>query len=258
MTDISEMNEINFTTRESSSEKDVIACYDDYAASWDQRFGESCSTKHFLERRLMSFLTILGDGWHQSKAVELGVGTGAYIEQLSKLFSHIIAVDGSTGMLRELKKKLQAQGTKNVSALQANVLFMPEIADSSVDVVYFFGLLEHIIRRREFVLEIKRILRKDGIVIGVTPNGSSPWYFLRSYVRGTGRHCTTDSYYTKSQIMKLFIGEGFIDLRCQYWGAVPAGVKSVSYKVLRFVEHLLEGTRLSVLLGGLTFRLRKA
>lgn len=253
------MNENNFATKISLTEQDVIEFYNGYADTWDNRFSDNEATRYFFERRWKCFLDLLKDDLSGKKAVELGVGTGVYIDRTSSLFKHILAVDGSEKMLLKLGEKLRARGIKNVDILRANVLNMRDISNDSIDVVYFFGLLEHIINKDGFIEEIKRILRPAGAVVGVTPNASSPWFRLRKRVRGTGMHCSSDRYYTKSELKKIFTKHGFLPEAIKFWGAVPAGItNAMVFKILKYSEPLLDNFVFTGLLGSMGFKFRKS
>jgi len=252
------MDERTFRTMRAISEADVIAFYDTYAESWDTRFGATPSTAHFLEQRWRSFEQVLEDDVGQGNALELGVGTGIYIERVSRIFGRVLAVDGSQRMLAVLEKRIRDLGLENVSTLQTDVLSLKGVEPESADVAYFFGLLEHIIDVERFVCEIRRVLRPGGAVIGVMPNGSSPWYLFRRFLRGTGKHCSTDRYYTRRRVARLFELNGFRLERLLYWGAVPAGLRNAfAYRTLKRIEPLLEKSLFRAFLGGMTFKCRK-
>jgi ubiquinone/menaquinone biosynthesis C-methylase UbiE len=251
------MRETDFKTKESFNEKDVIAFYDDYAQNWNERFGKKESTSHFIERRWRSFeKALIYSGCNKSTALELGVGSGVYIEQCSKIFDKIVAVDGSNKMLSQLKIRLKKLNVENVRAVVANVIDLSKVPDSSVDCVYFFGLIEHIVNMEQFVSEIKRVLKSKGVVIGVTPNARSPWYKLRSIFRGTGKHCSTDRYYSSRDLKSIFYEEYFFNLSMNHWGLVPAGFDGWGVKFLKWLEPFAERTPAKYLLGGITFSFR--
>jgi ubiquinone/menaquinone biosynthesis C-methylase UbiE len=248
------MRENDFSTKVVKNESDVIAFYDEYASSWDDRFGDLFTTHYFIERRWRSFVEAVDHCKIDNiAAVELGVGTGVYIERTAKMFSCITAIDGSEKMLRALRYKVEEKNISNVSVLRSNILQLEQIKDSSFDCVYFFGLLEHIIDVNLFTKEIGRILRKGGFVIGVTPNGNSPWYYLRRLIRGTNKHCSSDTYYTIKKIDMLFKPMGFKREYSAQWGAVPAGINHRAGRILAGLEPLLEMSCLKMFLGGLTF-----
>ncbi|HID28975.1 MAG TPA: class I SAM-dependent methyltransferase, partial [Desulfobacterales bacterium] len=229
-----------------------------YAKSWDTRFGPDISTDHFLDVRWHNFTALLDRDFQGAAAVELGVGTAIYIERASQIFSNIIAVDGSANMLRETERRANALGLTNVATLQADVVSMPAIRTESLDVAYFFGLIEHVIQTDLFVSEVKRILKPNGIVIGSASNAKCPWYNIRRLFWGMGKHCTSDSYYTIEEIQSLFGRSGFTYEAVRYWGMVPPGLKSRTiFSILAFWEPIISRTPLSKFLGGMTFRFRK-
>lgn len=135
------MDETSFSTAQSSSEEDVIRFYDDYAETWDDRFQKTPGTKIFIEERWRTFEEALSLVSRRKVAVELGVGTGVYIDKVARLFETVIAVDGSGRMLEVLRNKLSVLGTDNVQVQKANVLNLEAIEDDSVDVVYFLVCL---------------------------------------------------------------------------------------------------------------------
>lgn len=250
------MDEKNFITTKSYEESDVIEFYEKYSKTWDERFGSGVSAQYFLECRWNSFVNIFGDA-NKNIALELGVGTGIYIDRCSRLFKKVTAVDGSRGMIEMLEKKLSANNISNVNVLQSDVLDLSAIATNSIDIVYFFGLIEHIIDTPRFIDEIYRVLSVDGIVIGVTPNKWSPWYKLRKFMRGTGKHCSSDRYYSVFELKKMF-GKRFSLMKISYWGAVPAGLENgYLFKFLKNINQFLDKTPLSIFFGGITFKFQK-
>ncbi len=252
------MRETDFLTKEALEENDVIAFYDAYAPFWDDRFGNNYATNYFLERRWKSFVDVLNRSQvSKSTVIELGVGTGIYIERVSKIFEKIIALDGSQKMLDVLEKKISAQNINNISTIRANVVDLHPVDAASVDCVYFFGLIEHVIDTHAFMTEIKRILRKGGCVIGITPNKRSPWYKLRNLIRGTGKHCSSDKYYSIDELDKMFETHGFHKVCAIYWGTVPAGINESLAKLLAMLEPIMNKLSLSSYLGGITFSYRR-
>ena len=88
-------------------------------------------------------------------------------------------------------------------------------------------------------------------------NGRSPWYKLKSLIRRTGKHCSSDKYYSLDEIDTLFKKYGFNKVYASYWGAVPAGISDHLAKLLSQIEPLIEKTFLRSLLGGITFSYRR-
>lgn len=253
------MDERNFETQVVQSAGDVIQFYDLYADTWDERFGDFLSSELFHKQRLNSFLETLKHAKERKAALELGVGTGVYIEEVAKCFESLIAVDGSANMIQALNNKIQTRHIKNVKTFKSAAENMSFIERSSIDVVYFLGLLEHIVNTDEFFEELHRILKKDGSVVGLIANGNSPWYKLRKLVRGTDKHCSTDKYYNGKELRELLKANQFqVDI-INYFGTVPAGTQNDNLaKLLYKIESPLKKLPLRTLLGGITFLAKKA
>lgn len=252
------MRETDFITKKAITEKDVIAFYNAYASTWDDRFENNYATQYFITRRWKSFVQVLNNSQvFKNRAIELGAGTGVYIEKASQLFKSVIALDGSEAMISILRNKVKEYNINNVTPMCANVVNLSSIDTAYADCVYFFGLIEHVIDISSFLAEIKRVLKRGGVVLGVTPNNKSPWYKLRSIIRGTGKHCLSDKYYSMGELDNLFITKGFHKVYASYWGMVPAGINDSLAKFLIKIEPILENTFLQCLLGGITFSYRR-
>ncbi|HOF56006.1 MAG TPA: class I SAM-dependent methyltransferase [Prolixibacteraceae bacterium] len=93
-----------------------------------------------------------------------GEGYGSNI--LAKHASRVIGVDISSEAIEHAKKKYQAN---NLEFIQGSVIEIP-LTDNSVDVVVSFETLEHHDKHDEMMLEIKRILNNNGILIISSPD----------------------------------------------------------------------------------------
>lgn len=252
------INETNFETMQSSSSTDVVTFYDQYAENWDERFGSTLATSIFLQQRLSSFLRVVSNLSGLDNALELGVGTGVYLDAVSKKFKQLDVVDGSPKMIEVLQAKVQNSKINNVTPHIGMVEDMPFIKSSSKDIVYFFGLIEHIINMDHFLMEISRVLKPSGVVVGVTPNSASPWYQIRRFVRGTGKHCSSDHYYGKKEISMILESHGFVPEKFDYFGSVPAGLKGKFLpSILKPLDRAFSSTPMLSMLGGITFLGRK-
>ena len=243
------MDEKSFSTKQSSSSKDVLDFYDLYAESWDERFGDTESVKEFHKIRLDSFFK-LADLSKNKTCAELGVGTGPYVTEIAPLVKNLICIDGSKGMLDVLGKKVKR--LNNIQLKQIDLSKPLEKSPFKVDVLYFFGLIEHVINMDNLMENCKLILNEGGKIVVISSNGLSPWYHgIRKPFRG-GIHCTTDKYYSRNSLGKIMIDHGFREEQCIYWGFFPAGVKGFLYKFFKFVGSLFEKTPLKKFGGGMT------
>lgn len=243
------MDEKSFSTKQSTSSKDVLDFYDLYAESWDKRFGDTESVREFHKIRLETFFK-LAELAKDKTCAELGVGTGPYVTEIAPLVKNLICVDGSKGMLDVLGKKVKH--LKNIRLEQIDLSKPLEKSPFKVDVLYFFGLIEHVIKIDNLMENCKLMLNNGGKIVVISSNGLSPWYHgLRKPFR-VGIHCTTDRYYSRRSLGKVMARHGFIEEKCIYWGFFPAGVEGLFYRILKCIGGLLEKTPLKALGGGMT------
>ena len=242
------INERTFQTREATNSSDVLAFYDAYAPSWDDRFGESPTTKAFHRMRLESLLGLARFS-PADRAVEIGVGTGAYLSDIAPLVRELVCIDGSRGMLDVLEAK--HRHLTNIRTMQID-LERPGDLRFEADVVYCFGLLEHIIDVPVFLQNCHRMLKVGGRLIIVAPNGESPWYGSMRRIFRAGRHCSSDRYYSRTECEALLSAHGFRFEAAKYWGYAPAGVPPLLYGVLTAIGRVVDRTWLRRYAGGLT------
>ncbi len=243
------MDERSFTTQPASSSRDVLKFYDAYAANWDERFGVDASVQRFHRMRLDS-LTKLARFQKSDDAVELGVGTGPYVAEIAPMVRSLRCIDGSAGMLDVLARKHRA--LPNVSIQQLDLDRGLGEGFPEADVVYWFGLIEHIINADPFVANCRAMLKAGGRLVFAAPNGRCPWYGSLRRIWRAGAHCTSDHYYTPEECDALFGRHGFTRSGLVYWGYAPAGVSGILYSVLTAAGAIVDLTPLRRYAGGMT------
>jgi ubiquinone/menaquinone biosynthesis C-methylase UbiE/uncharacterized membrane protein YbhN (UPF0104 family) len=235
---------------------EVMRHYDRVAVQWDTAQVQDLNAA-YLESRWRSLEPMLHDYVSSARAVELGVGTGAYIDRIAPLFGEILAVDFSRGMLDVLERKLQSLGITNVKAVQHDVYHLDTIPDGTIDVALAIGLMENIDEPGRLFSEVTRILRSAGAFIATTSNGRCPWYRLRGLLQGS-QHCRTEHFLTEAEVRRLSADAGLTFEYVRFWGTVPGGLRSPRLvKWLALLEVPLSRTPADRYLGGLTFRLLK-
>ena len=86
----------------------------------------------------------------------------------------LTCVDGSAGMLDVLRRK--HAGRANVRLQQCDLEQAHDDDGFQADVVYWFGLLEHIIDTQTFLRNCRRMIGRGGRIVFAAPNGRCPWY----------------------------------------------------------------------------------
>lgn len=232
---------------------DIARYYDHAALDWEQDQVADLNP-HYFESRWQSIRTLLEPFVGSACAVELGIGTGPYIDRTARLFGNVIGVDFSAGMLAVLGKKLKTLAVGNVTLLRQDVKRLEGITDQSADVVLAIGLLDNVADADRVFSEVARILRPNGGFIATTSNGLCPWYSIRDRIQGT-RHHRTGHYLTEDQVHALSVTAGLQLDASVYWGLVPAHLGSrLLTTSLRLLEAPIQATPLRRYLGGLSFR----
>jgi len=102
-------------------------------------------------------------------ALEIGCGRGAGAGIVLREFplARLIAMDLDMGMVRKAKARLPAVAQRDgqrqrVSLLAGDVTFLP-IKAGSVDAVFGFGVLHHVVAWRSVLREIARVLKPGGV-----------------------------------------------------------------------------------------------
>jgi ubiquinone/menaquinone biosynthesis C-methylase UbiE len=111
--------------------------FDSIAATFDDN-----STRIALARAVASAIIeeIPLDGGE--RAMELGCGTGLVTALLASNLAHVLAVDGSAGMLDVLRRKLHDLGIQNVESLEADLA--NQMPKGPFDLIFSSMTLHHI------------------------------------------------------------------------------------------------------------------
>jgi len=113
--------------------------------------------------------------------VACGVGYGSYFLAISNVNSIIYGVDISDKALKIAKKYYICN---NVKYIKADVLNMP-FEENRFDLIISFETIEHIKNGSKYLMEVKRVLKEEGIFICSTPNKeftSHPKYHVNEYL----------------------------------------------------------------------------
>ncbi|MFI3264969.1 MAG: class I SAM-dependent methyltransferase [Rikenellaceae bacterium] len=113
------------------------------------------------------------------RVLEIGTGSGYGIEIIAPYATHYTTIDKH----RPQSNVIEGE---NVEFREATVPPLP-FADEEFDCVISFQVIEHIKDDKQFVAEVKRVLKKGGLFIVSTPNITmsltrNPWH-VREYTK---------------------------------------------------------------------------
>jgi len=100
--------------------------------------------------------------------LEIGCGTFALGQFLADKVKLVIGMDFSPSALKIAKKLLDEKGIKNYLLIQGDISSIP-IKDSSVDIIFGGGVIEHFQNTKGCIGELHRILKPNGISFNTVP-----------------------------------------------------------------------------------------
>ena len=123
--------------------------------------------------------------------VELGPGIIEHPIYNKTIPKRYTLVDINEIFLKKSKVILTENSCPNVSTIQVKDSTSIPVEDNLADIVLSFHQLEHIYNIEDYLQEIKRVLKKDGLFAGAVPTeGSLAW--------GGGRYLTSRRYVKKN------------------------------------------------------------
>ena len=113
--------------------------------------------------------------------LEIGIGSLPYLKKIGQSYKWFYAIDTNKEFLKLAKKNMSRCST--IHDRNGDMKNIP-LKDNSIDIVLSFYSLEHIYNLDLKLKEFKRVLKKDGIIVGAIPTeGGTLW--------GLGRLLTT-------------------------------------------------------------------
>ncbi len=135
--------------------------------------------------------------------LDVGCGNGAHTGSVASHHAQAVGFDVDTQQLRigarEAKRRRQANVYLLVCSAQQSFPFL----DSCCDRVLFLDVIEHLDDRDLALLEIRRVLKEDGLLLLSAPNRDTSW---KRAQRGAGLFYYTDPdhriEYTEEELKK--------------------------------------------------------
>lgn len=121
-----------------------------------------CLEKRHLDRYKFAL------SYTKNKVVlDIACGTGFGSKILAKNSKKVIGIDISNESITYAKQNFSL---RNINFIRGDATNLKFLENKSIDVVVSFETLEHLSRYKQFLSEIKRVLKSKGILIISTPN----------------------------------------------------------------------------------------
>jgi len=136
--------------------------------------------------------------------LDVGCGMGEYVELLNKNGAKAIGLEGFQPFVTSLVER-------NIPHKVCNLEHSPfAFEDNSFDIVYLLDVIEHVFDTEHLFTEIRRVLKKNGLIVLSTPNYSHISYRIKSL---KGRF---DLFTYKSRHKKFYNTISFVKEAQQY------------------------------------------
>jgi predicted SAM-dependent methyltransferase len=105
---------------------------------------------------------LIVDGRNRGKLLDIGCGTGEFLNHAKE--------KGWTTEGIEPDESARKLGQENYGLTISEEMRLAKIENNSIDVITMWHVLEHVYHLNERVIELKRILKKDGTIYIAVPN----------------------------------------------------------------------------------------
>lgn len=163
--------------------------------------------KHLINRKKAWYLKDINSN---DVVLDLGCSNGQHIIKTAEKCRKIIGVDYDKLQLKIAKAAAKDKKIKNTSFLKYDLEKRLPFNSNYFDKVLCLDILEHLNKRKQFLLEVKRVLKLKGMVFIAVPNKNTSWKKLQ---KKAGLNFYTDPdhkiEYSLSKVKKLFSQAGF-------------------------------------------------
>ncbi len=119
--------------------------------------------------------------------LDLGTGIGAYYSKIKEQSKSLFALDGEMQYLKGFKSNLPNDSNKIFLSKAENIAIKSDTFDS----VFAIEVLEHVENLKSTILEVKRILKPNGLFYITVPNKYFP---LENHMVEFGRYAVKGKY----------------------------------------------------------------
>ena len=127
---------------------------------------------------------------NNSLVLEAGCGVGAQTKIIAKKNpkTNFVSVDISEISLNEAKEKISSLNINNVKFKQGDIYNLP-FEDETFDYVFICFLLEHLKKPIDALLELKRVLKNEGMMIVIEGDHGSTFFYPDSSFAHSAINC---------------------------------------------------------------------
>jgi len=163
-------------------------------------FRESMIIKH-LKKRVVK----------RSQILDAGSGNGSLAIRIGQEGYIVTGIDTSDAFVSYAKKKAEEAHLNSMVTFRKDDVHHSGLNEAIFDAVVSGEVLEHLEHDDQAVREFHRVLRKGGYCIVTVPAHPHLWDRNDEWAGHFRR-------YTKEDLKKIFVKNGFVIEQCNYWG----------------------------------------
>lgn len=208
-------------TTEVRGPDDIREFFDRLAPLYRDRHG---SAKRLLRHRLRLIRRLIGNT-EQGFLVEIGCGTGAHLFALAGEFRRAHGTDLSPAMIRQAEEtRLGHAHGERISLSVDPAEALASVRNATVDMVLCVGAFEHMPDKAAVLGQVRRVLRRGGVFVCLTPNADYVWYTkLAPRLGFATTHLSSDRFVSESGLQGLLEGAGLEAQAIGHWTFIPRG-----------------------------------
>ena len=163
------------------------------AISWHsliaRKFDGTYKTNVSFQERVKLWTELINRAAHaQTRALDLGCGSGIFTFDLARRCKEVTAVDGSAEMLGLCREKGRVQGATNVSFVQSDIAQVGQVLTGRFDLIVCSSVIEYLDDLNGALSMMAGLLASDGLLIISCPNRQSLFRRIEPYLHKlTGR-----------------------------------------------------------------------
>jgi 2-polyprenyl-3-methyl-5-hydroxy-6-metoxy-1,4-benzoquinol methylase len=136
----------------------------------EQFHGHYQDRSEFQERLAIWRALLDRHGGPESRAVDMGCGTGVFSFYLAEKGGQVVGVDGASGMIAFCEAQRAQRGLDNIEFMQARLPAVDELALANADLVISSSVVEYVDDLNGTLALFSRLLKPGGSLIVSMPN----------------------------------------------------------------------------------------
>ena len=208
-------------THHCQTPEDIRKFFDTAALDYKEAHGNAQRLFDYRLRLIRKFIQVQ----KSEVLLDIGCGTGLHLLGLAPYIKKGIGIDFSPKMIEiahNLKKRKPAATNLVFQVDEAQSL--QTVADETVDVALCVGSFEHMPQKEQVLRQMYRVLKINGKLLLLTPNGNFPWYrFLAPFFHLDTHHLSSDEFVSVSWLKRILQINGYERIKIGFWTFIPKG-----------------------------------